>query len=232
LHFPGRQAILPDALEAKLSILTGDEPVDRPRHAGQASKIAFECWSPMLFAHAAKRSVRCLAEARAEWASALLLWRNCRIDFERCKSIVVECERNELDQETIMKLIGLAAVLAGCVISHGSALAQDAAAGEKIFNTRCKVCHQIGEGAKNAVGPVLNGLIGRKTGTVEGYNYSEANKNSGLTWDEATFRDYIKNPRAKISGTKMVFAGLPKDEDVENILAFLKQFGADGKKVQ
>jgi cytochrome c len=130
----------------------------------------------------------------------------------------------------MMRVLGLAAAAAVVAVTHGSALAQDAAAGEKIFNTRCKVCHQIGEIAKNAVGPVLNGLIGRKTGSAEGYSYSDANKNSGLTWDEATFREYIKNPRAKIPGTKMVFAGLPKDEDVENLLAFLKQFGPDGKK--
>ena len=131
-----------------------------------------------------------------------------------------------------MRVLGLVTAVTGFAISAGSALAQDVAAGEKIFNTRCKVCHQIGEGAKNAVGPVLNGLMGRKTGSVEGYSYSDANKNSGLIWDEATFREYIKNPRAKIPGTKMVFPGLPKEEDVSNLLAFLKQFGPDGKKTQ
>ena len=111
----------------------------------------------------------------------------------------------------------------------GAASAQDAAAGEKIF-AKCMACHQIGEGAKNAVGPVLNGLIGRKTGSIEGYSYSEANKDSGLTWDDATFKEYIRNPKAKVPGTKMVFAGLQKDEDVDNILAFLKQYDKDGKK--
>jgi len=69
--------------------------------------------------------------------------------------------------------------------------AQDAASGEKIF-VQCKACHQIGENAKDAVGPVLNGLFGRKAGMIEGYSYSPANKNSGITWDEATFREYIK----------------------------------------
>ena len=125
--------------------------------------------------------------------------------------------------------VAAAALLA---LQAGAALADgDAALGEKVFNTKCKACHQIGEGAKNGVGPQQNGLIGRKTGTVEGYNYSEANKNSGLTWDEATFKEYIKNPKAKIPGTKMVFAGLTKDEDIENLVAFLKQYGADGKKM-
>jgi cytochrome c len=109
------------------------------------------------------------------------------------------------------------------------ASAQDAALGEKVF-LKCRACHQIGEGAKNAVGPVLNGVVGRKAGSYEGYSYSDANKNSGLTWDEATLKEYLKNPRAKVPGTKMIFPGLPKDEDIDNVIAYLKQFGPDGKK--
>jgi cytochrome c len=110
------------------------------------------------------------------------------------------------------------------------ASAQDAALGEKTF-LKCKACHQIGEGARNGVGPNLNGLIGRKSGSVEGYSYSEANKGSGLTWDEDTFRDYIKNPKAKIPGTKMVFAGIAKDDEIDNLIAYFKTFAADGKKL-
>ncbi len=106
----------------------------------------------------------------------------------------------------------------------------DAAAGEKIFNTKCKVCHQIGPGAKNFVGPDLNGVAGRKAGTVEGYSYSDAMKASGLTWDEATFKEYIKDPKAKVPGIKMIFAGLPKDSDQDNLFAYLAQFKADGSK--
>jgi cytochrome c len=119
-----------------------------------------------------------------------------------------------------------AVVLAGSVSAAG---AQDAALGEKVF-LKCKACHQIGEGAKIAVGPVLNGIVGRPAGTYPGYSYSDANKGSGLTWDAATLKDYLKNPRAKIPGTKMIFPGLPKDEDIDNVIAYLKQFGADGKK--
>ena len=78
------------------------------------------------------------------------------------------------------------------------------------------------------VGPNLDGLIGRKTGSVADYSYSEANKTSGLTWDEATFKDYIANPRAKIPGTKMIFAGLPKESDRNNLFAYLNQFDASG----
>jgi cytochrome c len=106
----------------------------------------------------------------------------------------------------------------------------DPVKGEQTFKV-CKTCHQIGEGAKNFVGPELNGLVGRKAGTVAGYNYSDANKNSGLTWDEATLTKYLKNPREMVPGTKMAFPGLPKDEDIANVIAYLKQFGPDGKKM-
>jgi cytochrome c len=108
------------------------------------------------------------------------------------------------------------------------AAAQDVGNGKAVFN-KCRACHQVGEGARNLVGPVLNGIIGRKAGSVEGYSYSPANKNSGITWDDATFREYIKNPRAKIPGTKMVFAGLNDPKEIEDVLAYLKQFGPDGK---
>lgn len=112
-----------------------------------------------------------------------------------------------------------------------SAYAQDAAAGEKVF-VQCKACHQIGPTAKNGVGPELNGLFGRKAGSVEGYSYSAANKNSGITWDEATFREYIKNPKAKIPGTKMAFPGLKNPKQIDDVVAFLKQFDAAGNKAE
>lgn len=110
------------------------------------------------------------------------------------------------------------------------AAAQDAAAGERSF-AKCRACHQIGEGARNLVGPQLNGLIGRHSGAVEGYSYTAANKNSGLTWDEATFAEYIKDPKAKIPGTKMIFAGIKNEKEIQDLTAFLKQFDKDGKKL-
>ena len=116
-----------------------------------------------------------------------------------------------------------------CLASLGAARAQDAANGEKVF-AQCRACHQVGETAKNAVGPVLNGLFGRKAGTVEGYSYSPANKNSGITWDEAVFKEYIQNPRAKIPGTKMVYAGLKDEQRINDLVAYLKQFNAQGQK--
>ncbi|WP_243373104.1 c-type cytochrome [Microvirga solisilvae] len=122
-------------------------------------------------------------------------------------------------------VLSAALLLAGL----GQAQAQDAAAGEKVF-AQCRACHQIGPNAKNAVGPELNGVIGRHSGSVEGYNYSPANKNSGLTWDEATFRDYIKDPKAKVPGTKMIYAGLKDEQKVNDLVAYLKQFDAQGQK--
>ncbi len=115
------------------------------------------------------------------------------------------------------------------LVGLGSAQAQDAAAGEKVF-AQCRACHQVGETAKNAVGPVLSGLFGRPAGTVEGYNYSAANKNSGITWDEAVFREYIKDPKAKIPGTKMVYAGLKDEQRINDLIAYLKQFDMSGQK--
>lgn len=109
------------------------------------------------------------------------------------------------------------------------AAAQDVSAGERSF-AKCRACHQIGEGARNLVGPELNGLIGRHSGAVEGYSYSAANKNSGLTWDEETFAEYIKAPKAKIPGTKMIFAGIKSEKEIKDLTAFLKQFDKDGKK--
>ena len=126
-----------------------------------------------------------------------------------------------------MRILGLA--FAASVLTALPAQAQDAAAGEKVF-AQCRACHQIGETAKNAVGPVLNGLFGRKSGTVEGYSYSPANKNSGITWDEATFSEYIKDPKAKVPGTKMVYAGLKDEQKIKDLIAYLKQFDASGNK--
>lgn len=124
-----------------------------------------------------------------------------------------------------LALVGAAAL----VLMPLAAQAQDAAAGEKSFN-KCRACHQVGETAKNTVGPILNGLFGRKSGTIEGYSYSEANKNAAITWDDAVFADYIKDPKAKVPGTKMVFAGIKNEQEIKDLTAFLKQFGKDGKK--
>jgi cytochrome c len=110
-----------------------------------------------------------------------------------------------------------------------AALGQDLAAGENSFK-KCLPCHAVGEGAKNKVGPPLNGLDGRKSGTVEGFSYSEANKNSGIVWNEESFKEYIRDPRAKIPGTKMIFPGIKNEKEAGDLWAYLKQFGPDDKR--
>jgi cytochrome c len=130
---------------------------------------------------------------------------------------------------TMLKSLSLASVLALAAI--GSAHAQDAAAGEKLFNAQCKACHQIGPTAKNAVGPELNGVIGRKAGSVEGYSYSTANKNSGITWTDEEFLTYIKAPQQVVKGTKMTFAGVKDEAKAKDLLAYLKTYDASGKKM-
>ena len=126
-------------------------------------------------------------------------------------------------------MIRIVFVVLALVGSGALASAQDLAAGEQSFK-KCLPCHAVGEGAKNKVGPLLNGLEGRKSGTIEGFTYTEANKNSGLVWDEAVFRDYIKDPRAKIPGTKMIFAGIKNEKEISDLWAYMRQFDAEGKK--
>jgi cytochrome c len=111
----------------------------------------------------------------------------------------------------------------------GMANAQDLAAGEQSFR-KCSPCHAVGEDAKNKVGPALNGLEGRKSGTIADYSYSDANKKAEITWSEASFKDYIQNPMAKVPGTKMAFAGIKNDKEIGDLWAYLKQFKADGSK--
>jgi len=114
------------------------------------------------------------------------------------------------------------------LIAASAAPAQDATAGKTSFN-KCLACHAIGEGAKNKVGPELNGLDGRKSGTAEGYSYSDANKNSGISWSKDVFLEYIKDPKAKIPGTKMAFAGIKNEKEANDLWAYIAQFEKDGK---
>ena len=127
-----------------------------------------------------------------------------------------------------MKLMLLTAVAATVAIT-GAAKAQDLAAGEQSFR-KCSPCHSVGPDARNKVGPELNGLDGRKSGTVADYSYSEANKQAEITWGDATFKDYIQNPMAKVPGTKMAFAGIKNEKEIGDLWAYLTQFKADGSK--
>jgi cytochrome c len=107
------------------------------------------------------------------------------------------------------------------------ASAQDAEAGKKVF-TKCAPCHSIGPGAKNKVGPELNGLMGRKAGSVEGFNYSPAMKNSGITWDDAKFHEYIADPKKTVPGNKMLFPGIKDEIERDDLAAYIESFNADG----
>jgi cytochrome c len=113
-------------------------------------------------------------------------------------------------------------------LSTSSALAQDVAAGETSFR-KCLPCHAIGTGVGNKIGPLLNGIEGRKCGTVSGYSYSQANRKCTFTWNETMFLDYIKDPKAKIPGTKKLFTGIKDESDASNLWAYLRQFGPDGR---
>ena len=121
------------------------------------------------------------------------------------------------------------AVLALAAFSGPSLADGDADAGAKVFN-KCKACHAVGEGAKHKVGPELNELIGRVAGTAEGYKYSSAMVaagEGGLVWDAASLGEYLANPKAMVKGTKMAFAGLKKDDDIANVVAYLKTFSQE-----
>ena len=128
--------------------------------------------------------------------------------------------------KVLAQIILAQAALAATV---GLAQAQDLAAGEQSFR-KCLPCHSVGEDARNKVGPVLNGLEGRKSGTIPEYSYSEANKKADITWSEASFKDYIQNPMAKVPGTKMAFAGIRNETEIAALWAYLAQFKADGSK--
>ena len=119
--------------------------------------------------------------------------------------------------------------VAALALTPFAAKAQDAEAGGRIF-AQCRTCHQIGETAKNGVGPQLNGLFGRKAGTVEGYSYSNAYKSLEKVWSPENFTVYIKDPRGVTPGTKMVYPGLKDETQIKNLIAFLSQYGTDGKK--
>lgn len=122
-----------------------------------------------------------------------------------------------------MKKIGtLAAALAAvCVLGAAAAEAADVAKGKKVFN-RCKACHSL-EAGKRKVGPSLHGVFGRTSGTLEGFKFSKAMAEAGIVWDEQTIGEYLKAPKTYIKGNKMAFAGLRKQADIDNLMAYLKE---------
>lgn len=132
----------------------------------------------------------------------------------------------------VLSLVGIQSSAAAQSISVAGSLDAGGSSdrGAAVF-AKCKSCHQIGPDAKNSVGPVLNGVVGRKAGTYSGYNYSPATRNSGLVWDSQTLTRYLHAPREVVPGTRMAFAGLNKDHEVADLIAYLKQFNTDGTQV-
>ena len=121
------------------------------------------------------------------------------------------------------------AVTSLIVMLPAIASAQDPESGKKVFEQQCSACHEIGPGAKNKVGPDLNGVVGRKAGTEAGYDYSEAMKKAGWVWDEAIFKEYITDPKKKLPGIKMLFPGIQDELNRDDLYAYISQFGPDGK---
>ena len=116
-----------------------------------------------------------------------------------------------------------AGLLATIIVVH-VAHAGDATKGEKVFR-KCKTCHTVEKDGKNKVGPNLFGVVGRKAGAVEGFKYSSAMAESGLTWDEATLNKFLEKPKDVVKKTKMVFPGLRKDDERADVIAYMKQHG-------
>jgi cytochrome c len=127
--------------------------------------------------------------------------------------------------DSLMKKLIAAAVLIATLT--GTSFAQDINKGAIVFK-QCRVCHSIGPGAKNKIGPELNGLDGRAAGTVPNFRYFDANRSSGIVWNEENFKRYVKYPRAFVRGTKMTFPGLKNQQQVDDLWAYVKQFDASG----
>jgi cytochrome c len=127
-------------------------------------------------------------------------------------------------------MLRVTTALAVLMLSAAGAFAQgDVPAGEAVFK-KCAVCHTVGENAKSKVGPVLNGVFGRTAGTLEGFNFSAAMKKAGeegLVWTPETMTEFLAKPRDFVKGTKMAFGGLPKPEDIANVIAYLQTFSPD-----
>ena len=113
------------------------------------------------------------------------------------------------------------ALAAFCALGGASVEAADLNKGKKVFN-KCKACHAL-EAGKKKVGPSLHGVFGRTAGSVDGFKYSKAMADSGIVWDETTIAEYLRQPRKYIPGNKMAFAGLKKQADIDNLMAYLKE---------
>ena len=116
-----------------------------------------------------------------------------------------------------------------CLGLAAGAQAQDAGNGERVF-AACKLCHQLGVDAKSAAGPELNGILGRRAGAVAGFAYSAANKSADIVWTGETLSAFLRDPKGVLPGNKMLYAGLKDDQKIADLIAFLRQYDASGRK--
>src|SRR5262249_14270335 len=128
------------------------------------------------------------------------------------------------------RLTAIAAILTTVASCASANAAGDPEQGASTFN-KCRACHRVGARARTAGGPELNGIVGKKAASLPDYPYSEALKSRGLTWDDATLAQWLRSPRTFVPGTRMAFAGIAKDEDIANVIAYLKTFDANGNPV-
>ena len=149
--------------------------------------------------------------------------------------VAVRSNRTYLFKGSIMKiflsgLLAVGVVASSFLVPHMAYAEGDPEAGERVFR-RCQACHVVGPDAQNRVGPILNGVVGREWGAVEDYNYSANLKEmaaEGRVWDNESLAAYLRKPRDVIPKGKMAFAGLRKDEDIANVIAYLDQYAVDG----
>ena len=124
-----------------------------------------------------------------------------------------------------MKACFAAAISVALICAAGTVAAQsgDAEKGERLFNQQCKTCHTVDKGGRNGIGPNLFGLLGRKAGTIEGFSVSDALKKSAIVWDDKSLADYLKDPKGKVPDGKMIYAGLKRPEQLDDMIAYLKK---------
>lgn len=99
----------------------------------------------------------------------------------------------------------------------------DAERGERLFNQQCKICHTVDKDGANLVGPNLSGMFGRRSGATKGFASSEAMTKSAIVWDDKTLGDYLKDPKGRVPGTKMVYAGLKRQEQLDDLIVYLRK---------
>ncbi len=114
-------------------------------------------------------------------------------------------------------------LVSALVLTDAAAQSGDADRGERLFNQQCKICHTIVKDGRNGVGPNLHGLIGQKAGVTPGFSASEAMKKSGIVWDEKVLAEYLKDPKGRVPGTKMVYLGLKRQDQLDDMLAYLRK---------